>query len=241
MALDGKRISELARVTAVGDSDLLALDKGGTEANSIYVSDLLGNSAAKNKVTKTGDTMTGNLTLDNSSLVLKGTNDNIYYVNKLTTSSGGQNVASMEISGDGDTKKLYMDSANGYRPHFNNGTTDYTLLHNGDFVNLNNGMDYVIESWQSGTSWYRLYKSGWLEQGGRVSSVSSGNTTVSFTKVFNDTNFELMCLVRNATDNYCKSAQYHSISTTSFAFKVATDGGTLLAMAIQWEARGYAL
>lgn len=81
MALDGKRISELARVTAVGDSDLLALDKGGTEANSIYVSDLLGNSAAKNKVTKTGDTMTGNLTLDNSSLVLKGTNDNIYYVN----------------------------------------------------------------------------------------------------------------------------------------------------------------
>ena len=41
MALDGKRISELARVTAVGDSDLLVIDKGGTEVNSIYVCDLL--------------------------------------------------------------------------------------------------------------------------------------------------------------------------------------------------------
>jgi hypothetical protein len=28
------------------------------------------------------------------------------------------------------------------------------------------GVDYVVETWTSGTEWYRLYKSGWVEQGG---------------------------------------------------------------------------
>ena len=128
---------------------------------------------------------------------VKLTNDNIYYVNKLTTSSGGQNVASMEISGDGGTKKLYMDSANGYRPHFNNGTTDYTLLHNGDFVNLNNGMDYVIESWNSGTSWYRLYKSGWLEQGGQqVGNGTYGRMSVTLLRPYSTAEYSLSSYIQ---------------------------------------------
>ena len=30
------------------------------------------------------------------------------------------------------------------------------------------GLDYVIDSWSNGSSWYRRYKSGWVEQGGQV-------------------------------------------------------------------------
>lgn len=41
MSLDGKQISELARVTSVRDDSLLVVDNGGTESNSVYVSDLL--------------------------------------------------------------------------------------------------------------------------------------------------------------------------------------------------------
>lgn len=36
-----------------------------------------------------------------------------------------------------------------------------------DMANLPANIDYVIETWKSadGLSWYRLYKSGWIEQG----------------------------------------------------------------------------
>ena len=33
--------------------------------------------------------------------------------------------------------------------------------------------DYVIETYVSGTTWYRLYKSGWVEQGGVVTTSTS--------------------------------------------------------------------
>lgn len=61
MSLEGKRVSELARVTAVSDEDLLILDKGGSELNSVFVRDVLGNNKVDDKVSKTGDTMTGTL------------------------------------------------------------------------------------------------------------------------------------------------------------------------------------
>lgn len=41
MALEGKRISELARTSTVSSTDLVVVDRGGVESNSVYVRDLL--------------------------------------------------------------------------------------------------------------------------------------------------------------------------------------------------------
>lgn len=46
MSLEGKKISELARVTSVRDDSLLVIDNGGTESNSVYVEDLLSKASA---------------------------------------------------------------------------------------------------------------------------------------------------------------------------------------------------
>lgn len=52
-------------------------------------------------------------------------------------------------------------------------------------------MDYVVEQFADGNgSWYRLYKNGWLEQGGEVTTSLSGTVPVSFLKPF-------------ANDKYC--------------------------------------
>ena len=61
MSLEGKKISELARVTSVRDDSLLVVDNGGTESNSVYVSDLLKNvgSDKQDKLTA-GDNITIN-------------------------------------------------------------------------------------------------------------------------------------------------------------------------------------
>ncbi len=55
--------------------------------------------------------------------------------------------------------------------------------------NINNimpdAMDYVVDSYSDDAgNWYRVYKSGWLEQGGQLTNNSIGWHTVTFLKPF---------------------------------------------------------
>lgn len=55
-------------------------------------------------------------------------------------------------------------------------------------------VDYVVESQlptaQNNYTWYRLYKSGWVEQGGyKTASGDSGTINVSLIKTMADTNY----------------------------------------------------
>lgn len=51
------------------------------------------------------------------------------------------------------------------------------------------GIDYVVE-WKNPTesdpTWYRVYKSGWVEQGGRVFYGTEGDFTINFPKEMAD-------------------------------------------------------
>lgn len=65
-------------------------------------------------------------------------------------------------------------------------------------VDLANGVsqadvDYIIESYRNGTEWYRVYKSGWCEQGGYKTSSSSNSTweTITLLKNYIDTNYHV--------------------------------------------------
>ena len=48
--------------------------------------------------------------------------------------------------------------------------------------------DYVTETWRSGDSWYRKWKSGWLEQGGFI-NYGTANFTLNFHTPFANTNY----------------------------------------------------
>lgn len=53
---------------------------------------------------------------------------------------------------------------------------------------LNN--PFLIESYQNGTSWYRVYSDGWCEQGGAYAGYSGGSVgTVNFLKPYKDLNY----------------------------------------------------
>lgn len=59
------------------------------------------------------------------------------------------------------------------------------------FVQLQSGVsqsnvDYVIESYSSGTSWYKVWKSGWCEEGG-WQAASGQVTSVTFLKTYSAT------------------------------------------------------
>lgn len=70
---------------------------------------------------------------------------------------------------------------------------------NTDLSNVSRNIDYIVESEvNSNGSWYRKYKSGWLEQGGIGLTVSmDGTKTVTLIKPFKDTEYIVNWLCQN--------------------------------------------
>nr|DAF56669.1 MAG TPA: Putative tail fiber protein fold, Tail fiber, receptor [Myoviridae sp. ctWb16] len=50
-----------------------------------------------------------------------------------------------------------------------------------------NSMKYVVETWNEGTEWYRIWSDGWIEQGGFISAKTSN--TITFIKPFKNTDY----------------------------------------------------
>lgn len=118
--------------------------------------------------------------------------------------------------------------------NYSSSDSDYTSLKadvselktgkaNTNLSNIPNEYDYVIESQlpnsSNGYLWYRLYKSGWVEQGGynRASYVQS--KTITFPIPMADTNYTLVgpgFVITNYGRQLC------SCSTTGFT--VSSDG-----------------
>lgn len=67
------------------------------------------------------------------------------------------------------------------------------------------GTAYITEKWSSGTSWYRKYSDGWIEQGGYISvAYGSNTTTVTFPKSFAGTSYTVVLgdAVNNEADTW---------------------------------------
>ena len=51
---------------------------------------------------------------------------------------------------------------------------------------------YVVENYKNGSSWYRIWSDGWIEQGGKTAQRSgNGYIAVTFLKPFVDTNYNV--------------------------------------------------
>ena len=79
-----------------------------------------------------------------------------------------------------------------------------------------NDVDYVISSYSNGTSWYRIYKSGWCEQGGLVTT-GTGPQTVALLVTMNDTNYSVSVTdVGSSSNSQYFAPHVYDVSTTSF-------------------------
>ena len=52
--------------------------------------------------------------------------------------------------------------------------------------------DFVVESYANGTEWYRVYKSGWVEQGGIVNVPKTGGTIITLYKSMKDNKYSTL-------------------------------------------------
>ena len=96
---------------------------------------------------------------------------------------------------------------------------------------------YITETYQNGTSWYRVYSDGWCEQGGVIGLTSGSWASVSktFLKQYKDTNYLVACIGNwsNAESSSCTvTAKSMSGFTVTYAINTTAQLGW-------WQACGY--
>lgn len=98
---------------------------------------------------------------------------------------------------------------------------------------------HIIQTWSSGTSWYRVWSDGWIEQGGSRGSCGTDNyVTITFHKPFKNTNYCFLETTKasgNAGGNVRSGVMILSMTATDIKLEQDTyaDSGGL------WYACGY--
>ena len=95
---------------------------------------------------------------------------------------------------------------------------------------------YLVESYNNGSSWYRKYSDGWIEQGGVYSTSGNVNKTINFIIPFNNRVISIINTFKRTSSGGAQGVgAYSTGSLTSF---VGTAYGILNAT-VCWESRGY--
>lgn len=108
---------------------------------------------------------------------------------------------------------------------------------NTDLSNVPTGYDYVIK-YQVNTdgSWYRKYKSGWLEQGGKSAAVAGGGSTiVTFPKAFANTTYTVLAQV---CGGYTPKAEANAPITAQTKTGFTIYSGSFATSTFNWRAEG---
>ena len=126
-------------------------------------------------------------------------------VNRALISNGSGKVA---VSAVTSTELGYLDGVTSSVQTQLNGKANTNLS------NISSGIDIITSEGTSGNNWWRKYKSGWIEQGGKTPNVSADEYTVTFPKPMANTDYYLNFACRSSSQD---AAYFHSYTpyTTS--------------------------
>lgn len=107
----------------------------------------------------------------------------------------------------------------------------------GQLANINApSRGYVVDSYQNGTDWYRVYSDGWIEQGGSVTSNSS-LVTYNFHHPFTTMTYGLSCSQNSGGIGSQSNGMVISrVSTTQFSVLYTAGSNDI---SYTWRACGY--
>ena len=211
------------------------------------------------KLDKSGDTMTGELTIEGNypylnfkdidtdssvapstfqslgSVFIRDKNEQVtgYLQNSVTTQNLVQTTigARRRINGTELTSSLALavDGSGNILFAFPMCTTKPTTTSSA----RGNKVAVVTQNYLNGTSWYRVWSDGFCEQGGSFTS-SASTHTVSLLKSFSGTNYTVNLTLNlgggtPTVNNYCQKKE-----TSKITFYMESSGRGAL-----WEARGY--
>ena len=94
---------------------------------------------------------------------------------------------------------------------------------------------HIIQTWSSGTSWYRVWSDGWIEQGGKLTPASGGQD-VTLHKNYTTTNYGVQATNCDSANHRGAQAWVVNMST----IRVRATGGTSASSTpCCWYAYGY--
>lgn len=98
-----------------------------------------------------------------------------------------------------------------------------------------NAKAYITKTWSNGTSWYRKYSDGWIEQGGEYTKERATNITVTFPVAFKDTNYTISTSqYSRLTSSEAAVCDFTGKTNTGFVHNYASWGSK-----VGWYACGY--
>ena len=114
---------------------------------------------------------------------------------------------------------------------------DASLINAGrvlEYFSKLNTVHCVVETFKSGTSWYRVYDDGWVEQGGYHNADAVAVSSISLLKSYKDTNYSI--LITNLYNASATKNPPHitTVATTGFNYWSENTNGD-----IYWETKGY--
>ena len=112
----------------------------------------------------------------------------------------------MVISTEGQTAKVEIDINKVYE--------DLNIKANSNLSNIDANIDYVVESYTNGSDWYRVYKSGWIEQGMMITATNQG-ATKNWLKSFKNTNYSISIACLEGKVNISNADHWAIKSTNS--------------------------
>lgn len=108
-----------------------------------------------------------------------------------------------------------------------------------DELTLVGGVAVVVESYVNGTSWYRIWSDGFIEQGGYLDGDSAAQTQVTLLTPFSNTNYAVeLTASYNATLDASLAVSTNATypkAVSSFYFY----NSTATAVGTYWKASGY--
>lgn len=117
---------------------------------------------------------------------------------------------------------------------------------NTNLSNIPSAYDYVVQTYKSGTNWYRKYKSGWVEQGGYDtglvgSGANDSSETYTFLVPMQDSNYTLtLGYGYEAVGSQSGKFSITGKTTTNFTFRVISLAGNAKGQYMSWHVSGYA-
>ena len=111
-----------------------------------------------------------------------------------------------------------------------------------DLSNVDSKIDYVVETQaptaENNYTWYRLYKSGWVEQGGKMATAGT-NTTVQLLKEMDNTTYHCLISMDAPTNPASAYSIWYTYDQHSTYFKYYMSGGSST-YPFFWEVKGFA-
>ena len=106
-----------------------------------------------------------------------------------------------------------------------------------------NSMKYVVEYWQEGTEWYRIWSDGWIEQGGFVGLPAAAGSAINFKKSFQTSNYSFIVTGTGNSDGRTSVLNRRGamgwIFDNTTAYVCATAGTDRSETVVRWYACGY--